>query len=108
ARDIAHHCETEGIRIDTREAWIVETRLEDDAGMQMQELQHLSLTEAPLGVQAAHDLVMTPAGAALVHHLGLLLRLEIGGDRADDADQFALPVGQGGRMLLDEIKDVLL
>ena len=44
----------------------------------------------------------------LVHHLGLALGEEVLGDVAHDAQQFALPILQPGRELLEEIQQVLL
>ena len=46
--------------------------------------------------------------AALVHHLGLLLRIKVLCDQPDDADQLALPVFKPRRALFDQIEQVLL
>src|SRR3546814_3397339 len=55
-----------------------------------------------------HDVVVHEGRAALVHHLGLLLRIEILRDHPDDAQQFALPLLQHGALLLQEVEQVLL
>ncbi|MHC2468614.1 hypothetical protein ACVIHD_007626 [Bradyrhizobium embrapense] len=45
---------------------------------------------------------------ALVHHLGLALRVEVLRDVTHDADELTLPALQARRGLLEEIEDVLL
>ena len=74
----------------------------------MQEFEHRAFGDQPLVVQPVHDLVMAVGGAALVHHLGLLLRIEVLRDAADDAEDLALPLMQARRPLFDEIEDVFL
>ena len=59
-------------------------------------------------VQPRHDAVMHVGRGALVHHLGLALRIEILRDVAHDAQQFALPGLQPRRGLLEEIQDIFL
>ena len=59
-------------------------------------------------MQPVHDLVVDEGGAALVHHLGLALRIEVLRDQAHDAQDFALPGLQLRRVLLEEVEDVLL
>ena len=74
----------------------------------MQELQHGAVGELAALVEPVHDLVVHEGGAALVHHLGLALRIEILRQQAHDAQQLALPVLELGRILLQEIEQVLL
>ena len=59
-------------------------------------------------MQPVHDAVMHVGRAALVHHLGLALRIEILRDVAHDAQHLALPGLQPRRGLLHEIQDVFL
>ncbi|MNH21391.1 hypothetical protein D3C79_811990 [compost metagenome] len=51
---------------------------------------------------------MPEGGPALVHHLGLFLRIEVLADLAHYPHYLALPGLQQGGILLDEIEDVLL
>ena len=102
-----HHREAERIGVEPAEARIVEIRLKHDARMRMQEFEHRAFGDQPLVVQPPHDLVMDEGGAALVHHLGLLLRIEILRDQADDAHEFALPILQPRRPLFDQIQQIL-
>ena len=74
-----------------REAAVVEVRLEHHGGVAVQELQHRAFADQALLVQPVDDRVVDEGGAALVHHLGLALRIEVLGDVAHDAQQFALP-----------------
>ena len=49
---------------------------------------------------------MDERGTALVHHLGLPLRVEILRDDADDTQDFPLPWFEDEAVLLEEIKQV--
>ena len=100
--------EAERIRVDAAEAPVVEARLADDVGVGLQEFQERPFADLAALVQPLHDPVMAIGGAALVHHLGLRLRIEILRDQADDAQDLALPGLQARRGLLEEIEDVLL
>ena len=62
----------------------------------------------PLLVQPVEDRVVPERRPALVHHLGLRLRIEILRELAHDAHELALPRLELRRVLLDEIEDVLL
>jgi hypothetical protein len=86
---------------------VVEIGLEHHVGLARQELQHRAFADLPEVVEPVHDLVVNVGRAALVHHLGLLLRIEILRDVAHDPHQLALPVLEAGRELLDEIQQVL-
>ena len=61
-----------------------------------------------LVVEAVHDRVVPEGRPALVHDLGLALRVEVLPELAHDAHDLALPRLQQRRVLLDEIEDVLL
>ena len=74
----------------------------------MQELEHGAVGEQAALVEPVHDLVVHEGGAALVHHLGLALRIEVLRQQAHDAQQLALPVLELGRVLLEEVEQVLL
>src|SRR5215217_6989284 len=65
-----------------------ELRLEHHVGVRGQELHEGAVGNVPALVQAVHDLVMHVSGDALVHHLGLPLRMEILREQADDAQDF--------------------
>jgi hypothetical protein len=52
--------------------------------------------------------VVPEGGPALVHHLGLALRVEVLRHLAHDAHDLALPGLQQRRVLLDEVQQVLL
>ena len=108
ALDILHHREADGVGIDAAEARIVEARLEDDAGVGMQEFQQRPVAHQALLMQTVHDVVVGVSGAPLVHQLGLLLRIEVLGDPADDAQDLALPLVQTRRLLFQEVEDVFL
>ena len=108
ALDIAHHREAERIGVEAAEARIVEPGLEHDARMRMQEFEHRAFGDQPAIVHLVHDLVMHEGRATFVHHLQLLLRIEVLRDIAHDADQLALPIGEPRRPFLDEIEDVFL
>src|SRR5579884_1719351 len=51
---------------------------------------------------------MNEGGTTFVHHLGLLLRIEILCDQADDADQLPLPILKLWGALLDQVEKVFL
>ena len=108
ALDVVHHGEAERVGVDAGIARVVEVRLEHHVGVRAQELHHGAVGQQPLLVQPVHDPVVHVGGAALVHQLGLLLRIEILRDDADDAQDLALPGLQARRGLLQEIQDVLL
>ena len=59
-------------------------------------------------VQPVHDAVMHVGRGALVHHLGLALRIEILRDVPHDPQQLALPGLQPRRGLFQEIQHVFL
>src|SRR3546814_4694840 len=67
-----------------------------------------AVAQPPLVVQRRDDAVMDIGGRALVHHLGLHLRVEILGDHAGDAQHLALPGVEARRGLFKEIEDILL
>ena len=86
----------------------VEGRLGDDVGVALQELDHEAVVDRALLVQAVEHRVVPERRPALVHHLGLALRIEILRDLAHDAHELALPGLELRRVLLDEVEDVLL
>ena len=105
--DVAHHGVAERIRVEPGAA-LVEAPLRDDVAGGMQRLQERRVVDLPGLVQPGHDALVDPGGAALVHHLGLRLRIEILRDQPHDADDLPLPEVQLGRGLLDEVEQVLL
>src|SRR3546814_7428599 len=86
----------------------VEHRLVDHVGVGLQKLHVCAVAQPPLVVQRRDDAVMDIGGRALVHHLGLHLRVEILGDHAGDAQHLALPGVEARRGLFKEIEDILL
>ena len=64
--------------------------------------------EQALVVEMVEQGVVPEGGPALVHHLGLALRIKILGQLAHDAHHFALPGRQQRCILLDEVEQVLL
>ena len=101
--NVLHHRKAERIGVEAGEARIVEIRLEYDVGVRLQEFEEIAVGDPSLFVQPLHDAVMDVGRGALVHHLGLALRIEILRDVAHDPQQFALHFsgGQGGLCLGD-------
>ena len=108
ALDVAHHGEAERVRIDAVVARIVEIGLVTTLVCECRNLQQRAVGDQPLLVEPVDDVVMDEGGAALVHQLGLLLRIKILRDVAHDAHQLALPRFEPRRALLEEIEQVLL
>jgi hypothetical protein len=73
-----------------------------------QHFQHRAFADLALVEQAVHDGVVHEGGAALVHHLGLPLRVEILRDDANDAQDLALPGLEDQAVLFQEIEQVFL
>src|SRR5262245_46758257 len=107
-RDVAHHGEAQRVGIEAGEALIVVAGLEHDVGVRLQELEEIAVADAALLVQARHDAIVHVGRGALVHDLGLALRIEVLPDMAHDAQQLALPGLQARRGLLEKVQDVLL
>ena len=105
--DVAHHGEAQGVGIEPREAAIGKRRLIHNGRMHVHELEHRAFGEQAALEHAVDDLVMHERRAALVHDLGLALRIEVLRQHAHDAQQLALPAVQFGRILLQEIEQVL-
>ena len=108
ALDVLHHRKAERIGIEARKARIVEVGLEHHIGVRLQEFQEIAVGDPALFVQPGHDAVMHVGRRALVHHLGLALRIEILRDVAHDPQQLALPGLQPRRGLFQEIQQVFL
>ena len=108
AGDVLHHGKAQRVGVVTAEGPVVEIRLADDVGVRGQELEIGRLAELPLLREGIHDPVVAVGGAALVHHLGLALRVEILRDQPDDAQDLALPGPQARGHLLQEVEDVFL
>ena len=108
ALDVLHHGEAERVGVEPAVARIVEGGLHDDVGVRGEEFKKRTVADLPRLVQAVHDRVMAVGGTALVHQLGLALRIEILRDEPDDADDLALPGLQARRRLLQEVQDILL
>ena len=74
----------------------------------MQELEHGAVGEQAALIKPVHDFVVHEGGATFVHHLGLPLRIEVLRQQPHDAKELALPVVELGRVLLEEVEQVLL
>src|SRR5260370_7851203 len=108
ALDVLHHRETERIGIKARKAPIVQVRLKHHVGMRLQEFEEVAVGNHALFVQPGHDAVMHIGRGALIHDLGLALRIKVLRDVPHDPEQFALPGLQARRRLLEEIQQVFL
>ncbi len=82
--------------------------MRDDIGVALDKLQHEAVGDLAAVVELVHDVVVPEAGPALVHHLGLALRVEILPDLAHDAHDLALPGLQQRRIFFDEIENIFL
>ena len=98
----------ERIGIEARKARIVEVGLEHHVGVRLQEFEEIAVGKPALFVQPGHDAVMHVGRGALVHDLGLALRIEILRDVPHDPQQLALPGLQARRRLFEEIQYVFL
>src|SRR5262249_19623147 len=72
------------------------------------ELEEVAVADAALLMQARHDAIVHVGRGALVHDLGLALRIEVLRDVTHDAQQLALPGLQARRGLLEKVQDVFL
>src|SRR6202008_489281 len=102
-----HHGEAQGVRVDAVVALLVEPALRDDIGMDVQELQHESIVDDVLLVQAIDESVVPESRPPFIHHLSLGLRIEVLRQLADDADQLSLPRSKPWRGFLYKVEDVL-
>ena len=76
--------------------------------MRLQEFEEIAAGNQALFVQPGHDAVMHVGGGALIHDLGLTLRIKILRDVPHDPEQLALPGLQPRRRLLQEIQQIFL
>jgi hypothetical protein len=76
--------------------------------VRLEPLDHHAVGEVAVVVHGVEQLVVPEGGPALVHHLGLALRVEVLRHLAHDAHDLALPGLQQRRVLLDEVEQVLL
>ncbi|MNS66745.1 hypothetical protein D3C72_999720 [compost metagenome] len=108
AADVAHHGKTQRIRVDAAVIGAVDGRLVDHVGMAFEEFHHEAVAHHAFVVELVQYRVVPEGGPALVHDLGLALRIEILGNLAHDAYHLALPRFQQRRVLLDEVQQVFL
>ena len=108
ALDVLHHGEPQCVGVHAVVVLVLEFRLEHNRGVRVHEFQHRAFGQLPAVVHAVHNFVVHPCGAPFVHDLRLALGIEILCQHANDAQQFALPVFELRRMLLEEIEHVLL
>ena len=74
----------------------------------MQKLEHRALGNQAFVVQSTHNFVVNEGSAALVHHLRLLLRVEVLRYQTDDTDKLSLPILKPRRPFFDQIEQILL
>ena len=104
---VAHHGKAERIGVDAGIARMIVARLEQHARMAVQDFEHRAVADPPLLVQLVEDVEMHEAGAALVHHLRLALRIEILREVAHDPEHLPLPRLQHRAVTFEEIDQVL-
>ena len=76
--------------------------------MRLQEFEEIAVRQPSLLMQPAQDAIVDVGRGALVHHLGLALRIEILRDVPHDPQYLALPGTQARRRLLEKIQQVFL
>ncbi|MCC2633413.1 MAG: hypothetical protein K0S48_1299 [Ramlibacter sp.] len=108
AADVGEHREAQRIGVDAAVRGVRDRRLEHHVGVRAQDFHHVAVREHALVVHGVQQRVVPERGPALVHHLRLPLRVEVLRHLAHDAHHLALPRLQQGRVLLDEVQDVLL
>ena len=108
ALNILEHCEAERVRVNAVIPGAVVRRLEHHVGMAVQELDHKAIRDFALIIEMIEDGVVPEGRPAFIHHLRLLLRIEILAHLAHDAQDLALPRLQQRRVLLHKVEQVLL
>ncbi len=108
AAQVGKHGKPQRIGVDPRVVATVVGRLIDHVGVAVQHLHHEAIAQLALVIEVIEDGVVPERGPPLVHHLGLLLWIEILADLAHYAHHFPLPGLQQGGILLDEVENVLL
>ena len=108
AADVAHHGKTQRIRVDAAVIGAVDGRLVDHVGMAFEKFHHEAVAHHAFVIQLVQYRVVPEGGPALVHDLGLPLRIEILGNLAHDAHHLALPRFQQRRVLLYKVQQVFL
>ncbi len=108
AAQVGKHGKPQRIGVDPRVVATVVSRLIDHIGVAVQHLHHEAIAQLTLVIEVIEDGVVPEGGPPLVHHLGLLLRIEVLADLAHDTHYLALPGLQQGGIFLDEIENVLL
>ena len=108
AADVAVHGKAQRIGIDAAVGAVAGGRLVDHVGVGGQPFDHHAVGQPAFVVQGVEQGVVPERGPALVHHLGLALRIEVLGDLAHDAHDLALPRLQQRGVLLDEVQQVFL
>ena len=76
--------------------------------MRLQEFEIVAVADLVRLPQPLHDAVVGVGRRALVHHLGLALRVKILCHQPHDAQQLALPRPEFGRRFFEEIQDIFL
>ena len=76
--------------------------------MRLQELKKIAVGNLAALVQPVHDPVVHVGRGALVHDLGLALRIKILRDVPDDPEYLALPGLQARRRLLEKVQQIFL
>src|SRR3989344_8380401 len=105
--DIHHHLEAELVRIDAAVEPMVPRYLQNDVRVIMQDLEVRSVGEQSLFPEHLRDVVMHERRAPLIHHLRLPWGVEILSDDAHYPQDLALPRLERGRILLEEVEQIL-
>src|SRR3989344_1410938 len=105
--DIHHHLETELVRIDAAVESMVPRYLQNDVRVIMQDLEVRSVSEQSLFPEHLRDVVVRERRAPFIHHLRLPLRVEILSDDAHYPQDLTLPRLERGRILFEEVEQIL-
>ena len=106
--DILEHGKAERVRVNAAVPRAVICRLEYHVGVAVQKLHHKPLGDFSFVVQMVKNGVVPEGRPAFVHHLGLLLRIEILAHLAHDAQDLTLPRLQQRGVFLHKVEQVFL
>ena len=106
--DVLEHGKAECVRVNAAVPRAVIRWLEYHVGVAVQKLHHKPLGDFSFVVQVVKNGVVPEGRPAFVHHLGLLLRIEILAHLAHDAQDLTLPRLQQWGVLLHKVEQVFL
>ena len=108
AANVGEHGKAQRIRIDASKARMRQRWLKNHVGVRTKAFDHESIAQQALVVHRIEQRVVPESRPAFVHDLRLPLRIEVLGNLAHDANDFALPGLQQGRIFLDEVQQIFL